>query len=280
MMFEDLHWADDGLLDFVDYMAGWAGEVPLLIIGTARPELLTRRPGWGGGKPNAVTLSLAPLSEEDTAELIGLLLGRAELEAGQRAAVLERAGGNPLYAEQYVQILADQRPGRELPVPESIQGIIGARLDLLAPPEKRLLQDAAVVGKIFWPGTASMIGARTGRGELDQGELENCLHELERKQFIRRERASSLAAERQYAFAHVLVRDVAYGQIPRAARAQKHTEAARWIESLGRPEDHAEMIAHHYLSALDLARAADQDVSGLAPRARRRCKPPATAPLR
>jgi class 3 adenylate cyclase len=99
LVFEDLHWADDGLLDFVDYLAEWAGGVPLLVVGTARPELLARRPGWGGGKPNAVTLSLAPLSDGDTARLVGLLRGRMLLEAGQQAMLLAQAGGNPLYAE-------------------------------------------------------------------------------------------------------------------------------------------------------------------------------------
>jgi class 3 adenylate cyclase len=140
LVFEDLHWADDGLLDFVDYLAEWAGPVPLLVVGTARPELQARRPGWGGGKPNALTLSLAPLSEEETARLIGSLLGRPALEAGQQAVLLlARAGGNPLFAEQYAQMLAEHGTGRPPPVPESIQGIIAARLDLLAPADKRLL---------------------------------------------------------------------------------------------------------------------------------------------
>jgi predicted ATPase len=263
LVFEDLHWADDGLLDFVDYLVDWAGQVPLLVVGTARPELLARRPGWGGGKPNAVTLSLAPLSDADTARLIGLLRGHAVLEAGQQAVLLAQAGGNPLYAEQYVQMLADHGAGRQLPVPESIQGIIAARLDLLALPEKRLLQDAAVIGKVFWPGAVAALGGGPGRGELEE-----CLHGLERRQFVRRERASSVAGETQYAFVHVLVRDVAYGQIPRAVRAGQHAAAAGWIESLGRPEDHAEMLAHHYQAALDLARAANRDIAGLAPRAR------------
>jgi class 3 adenylate cyclase len=263
LVFEDLHWADDGLLDFVDYLVGWAGGVPLLVAGSARPELLARRPGWGGGKPNTLTLSLAPLSDTDTARLIGLLLGRPVLEAGQQAVLLARAGGNPLYTEQYVQMLAEQQAGPELPLPESIQGIISARLDLLTAPEKRLLQDAAVVGKVFWPGAVVALGTGTSGSEL-----EKYLHDLERKQFVHRERRSSVAGQTQYAFAHVLVRDVAYGQIPRAARAGKHLAAAGWIESLGRPEDHAEMLAHHYLSALDLARAADRDTVDLAPRAR------------
>ena len=223
-----------------------------------------RRPGWGGGKPDAVTLSLAPLSEDDTARLIGSLFGRPVLDAGRQAVLLSQAGGNPLYAEQYVQMLAEQGTDQQLPVPESVQGIIGARLDLLAAPEKQLLHDAAVIGKVFWPGAVAALGG----GSADDAELAGPLHRLERTQFIRRERRSSVAGETQYAFGHVLLRDVAYRQIPRAARAGKHIRAAGWIESLGRPQDHAEMIAHHYLSALELARAADQDTASLAPRAR------------
>ena len=263
LVFEDLHWADDGLLDFVDYLAEWAGGVPLLVVGTARPELLARRPGWGGGKPNTVTLSLAPLSDADTARLIGLLRGRAVLDAGQQTMLLTQAGGNPLYAEQYVQMLAEQRAGRELPVPDSVQGIIAARLDLLAAADKRLLQDAAVIGKLFWPGAVLALGGTPSRGELDEQ-----LHELERRQLVRRDRASSVAGQTQYAFTHVLVRDVAYGQIPRAARAGQHAAAAGWIESLGRPDDHAEMLVYHYQRALDLARAAGQVTAELVPRAR------------
>jgi tetratricopeptide (TPR) repeat protein len=208
-------------------------------------------------------LSLAPLSDADTARLIGSVRGRPVLEAGQQAVLLARAGGDPLYAEQYVQMLAEQAPGPGLPLPESIQGIISARLDLLTPPEKRLLQDAAVIGKVFWPGAVSALGGTPG-----YGELEECLHGLERKQFVRRERRSTVAGETQYAFGHVLLRDVAYGQIPRAARAGKHVRAVGWIESLGRAEDHAEMLAHHYLNALDLARAAHRDTADLAARAR------------
>jgi len=120
-----------------------------------------------------------------------------------------------------------------------------------------------VIGKVFWPGAAAALGGTPGHGELDE-----YLHGLERKQFIRRERTSSIAGETQYAFVHVLLRDVAYGQIPRAARAGKHAGAAGWIESLGPPEDHAEMLAHHYMSALDLAHAARRDTADLAPRAR------------
>ena len=259
LVFEDLHWADDSLLDFVDHLVDWAAEVPILVVGTARPELLERRPGWGGGKANAITLSLSPLSNNDTARLLGSLLGSSIVEAGQQADLLARAGGNPLYAEQYAHMLAERGDAEELPLPESVQGIIGARLDALPAEEKRLLQDAAVIGKVFWPGAVAAPG-----GE----RLQERLHALERKQFVRRERRSSMAGETQYAFLHLLLRDVAYGQIPRASRIEKHAGAAEWIEAHGRLEDHSEMLAHHYTSALELARAARHDVSALAPRAR------------
>ena len=132
-----------------------------------------------------------------------------------------------------------------------------------------------MIGKVFWPGAVAALGGAAGRGELEEG-----LHGLERKQFVRRERRSSVAGETQYAFVHVLVRDVAYGQIPRAARAGKHAAAAGWIESLGRAEDHAEMLAHHYLSALDLARAANRTRPAWPHGPGRRCKPPVTVPWR
>ncbi len=266
LVLEDLHWADEALLDFVDHLVDWASGVPLLLVATARPELLERRPSWGGGKPNATTLSLAALSEEDAARLLGSLLGRPMLEAGEQARILERVGGNPLYAEQYAQILDERAGDEELPLPESIQGIVGARLDALPPEEKQLLQDAAVIGKVFWPTAVAALGGSDGRGA--SAVLEERLHSLERKQFVRRDRRSSVGDETQYAFLHLLLRDVAYAQIPRAARVDKHVQAARWLETLGRPDDHAETLAHHYLSALELARASGGDTRELADPAR------------
>lgn len=134
-----------------------------------------------------------------------------------------------------------------------MQGIIAARLDGLDPEDKGLLQDAAVIGKVFWSGALAAIGDR------DRFAVEERLHALERRELVRRERRSSVAGESEYAFRHVLVRDVAYGAIPRAGRAERHRAAAEWIEALGRPEDHADLLAHHYLSALELARAAGVD---------------------
>src|SRR5207253_491806 len=128
LVFEDLHWADDGLLDFVDHLADWATTVPMLIVGTARPELLDRRPGWGGGKRNALTLSIGALSDEETAQLLQRLLDRAVLDADAQQAVLRRAEGNPLYAEEYARMLSEQ-DGGDLPLPETVQGLIAARID-------------------------------------------------------------------------------------------------------------------------------------------------------
>ena len=147
-----------------------------------------------------------------------------------------------------------------------MQGLIAARLDALPVEEKLLLQDAAVVGKVFW------LGALTQIGGLERPEAELLLHRLERKEFVRRDRRSSVGEESQYAFSHLLVGDVAYSQIPRAARSKKHQAAAEWIESLGRPEDHAEMLAHHYLTALELDRAAGVEAGDLATRARFRLR--------
>jgi class 3 adenylate cyclase/tetratricopeptide (TPR) repeat protein len=250
LVVEDLHWADEGLLDFVDHLVDWATGVPILVVATARPELLTRRPGWGGGKPNATTISLSPLTEQETATLVHGLLERAVLPADVQAALLDRAGGNPLYAEEFARIALERGVlgggAAELPLPESVQGLIAARLDALSDEEKALVQEASVVGKVFWLGVVAQLGG------AERKAIESLLHGLERKQFVQRERRSSIEGDTQYAFAHTLVRDVAYSQIPRADRTEKHRRAAAWIESLGRPEDYAELRAHHYLSALDV----------------------------
>jgi predicted ATPase/class 3 adenylate cyclase len=252
LVFEDLHWADDDLLDFVDHLVDWGTGVALLVVCVTRPELLERRPGWGGGKPNALTLSVSPLSDDETARLLAGLLDRSVLPADLQSSLLARAGGNPLYAEQFARLVAETGLGAELRLPENVQGIIAARLDGLSVNEKQLLQDAAVLGKVFWLGAVSTVGGRKRR------EAEEALHTLARKEFVRRERRSSVGADEEYAFRHVLVRDVVYAQIPRTGRAERHERAAGWIEQLGRPDDHAEMLAHHYLEALRLRRASGQ----------------------
>jgi tetratricopeptide (TPR) repeat protein len=153
--------------------------------------------------------------------------------------------------------MLSERPN-ETVLPETVQGLIAARLDTLPAEEKELLQDAAVIGKAFW------LGALGG----ERWTLEDRLHSLERAEFVRRERRSTVAGESEYVFRHALVRDVAYEQIPRAQRTDKHRAAAAWIESLGRVEDHAEMLAHHYLLALELSQAAGRPTDELADAAR------------
>jgi class 3 adenylate cyclase/tetratricopeptide (TPR) repeat protein len=255
-VFEDLHWADDGLLDFVDQFVEWASRVPMLVVCTARPELLDRRPGWGGGKLNTSTLALSALSDDETTVLLDATIDLAGAEA--REALLERVGGNPLYAEQFALLVGGRTLLDDAPLPSTVQGIIAARLDALPPEEKQLVQDAAVIGKVFWNGALYEELSAVSSG----------LHALERKEFVRRERRSVVEGEQQYSFSHVLVRDVAYGQIPRAARAGKHLRVAEWLESLGRPDDHPDLLAHHYLAALELTRAAGGTDGALATRAR------------
>jgi tetratricopeptide (TPR) repeat protein len=192
--------------------------------------------------------------------MLAALLEQPVLDADVQRRLLARAGGNPLYAEQYAEMHVEGGIPDELPMPESVQGIIAARLDLLPLAEKQLLQDAAVLGKVFWLG-----GLANGRSRAEAGQY---LHALERKGFVQRAQRSSVADEPEHSFSHVLVRDAAYAQIPRAARAEKHRRAAEWLEGLGRPDEHAEMLAHHYTSAFELARAAGAVEGDLPDRAR------------
>jgi class 3 adenylate cyclase/tetratricopeptide (TPR) repeat protein len=276
LVFEDLHWADDVLLDFIDHLAEWAVSVPLLIVGTARPELLERRSSWSGGKRNASTISLHRLSDDQTAEIASMLLEHGALAPELRRTLVARADGNPLYARELVRMLRERgllvRQGEgwalaratDLPLPESVQGIIAARLDALPAAEKALVQVASVVGKRVWTGAVAAVAG------LERYEAERLMHALERKEYLRRERRSSVGDEREWSFTHALVRDVAYGQVPRARRALLHESVATWITSLTeeRAEDQAEMLAHHYRAALDFARAAHTDHAELAERAR------------
>ena len=252
LVFEDLHWADEALLSFLEHLADWSEGVPLLVLCTARPELYERHPGFGTNARNAQRINLPPLTDEETARLLAALLERAVLPAETQQALLERAGGNPLYAEEFVRLLADRgelEAGAE--VPESVQALIAARLDTLSSERKGLLQDAAVLGKVFWAGALAEMGEREPR------EVEFALHELARKELVRPARTSSMDGEVEYGFWHLLVRDVCYAQIPRAARVARHQAVAAWIENKAgeRAEDLADVLAHHYLQALELTEA-------------------------
>ena len=252
LVLEDLHWADDALLDFVEHLFDWATGAPLMVLATARPELHDARPGWGGGRRNSATVGLSPLADEDTARLVSALLERSVLSAETQAALLERAGGNPLYTEQFVRMHVDLEDSGEAALPETVQALIAARIDTLGPGSKALLHDASVLGKVFWAGALAAMGDRS-REDVLAG-----VRDLVRREFVRPARVSSMRDQEEFSFWHVLVRDVAYQQIPRAARASKHVSAASWIEreAAERISDHADILVHHYEQALALGRAA------------------------
>jgi len=261
LVIEDLHWADPALLDFLEQLLDQTHGADLLVVVTARPELLDRRPGWGAGQPNATTVSLGPLDDAQTAMLIAALLGQSRLPAEVQSLLLERAGGNPLYAEEFVRLLTDRgllKPHghlartSDLPLPDTVQSLIAARLDTLAPKHKTLLQDAAVFGKVFW------LGALAAMTSVSEEELRGGLAQLQRKELIRAARLSAVEDEVEYTFWHALIRDVAYAQIPRTGRSRRHRAAAEWIQALAgdRAADRAELIAYHFTQALVHARAA------------------------
>jgi class 3 adenylate cyclase/tetratricopeptide (TPR) repeat protein len=267
LVVEDLHWADAAMLEFLEHLIERSTDLPLLIMATARPELLERRPGWGDDAPAATRIPLLPLSDLEVARLVAALVGRTSLPVGVQALLLERAGGNPLYAEEFARLLADQGMAAgedaavpDIPVPETVHGLIAARLDALAPEVRALVQDAAVVGRVFWPGAvAAMDGdGGVGGGRAGDQTVPAGLAELERKQLVQRAQTSSVQHQDEYVFWHALVRDVAYAQIPRAGRARRHQAVAEWVEAVAgeRVGDLAEVVAHHYGQALAYARAA------------------------
>ena len=260
--FEDLHWADDSMLDFVEHLVEWSSGVAMLVLCTTRPELYEYRPSWSGGKRNSTTISLPPLSGEEMEALLSALRPPTELSPETRALILERAEGNPLYAEEFVGMLTergimtaptDARSGVAAPpLPDSIQAIIAARLDTLPSIRKTLLQDASVLGNTFWSGALAFMGAG------DEGSVREGLHELTRKELVRPARSSSMSGQSEFSFWHSMIADVAYMQIPRVARARKHRRAAEWTERVAgeRVADYAEVLAYHYARALELSGAA------------------------
>ena len=252
LLFEDLHWGDASLLDFIERLVDWSSGLPILVLCSGRPELYDLRPGWGGGKRNSSTVSLSPLTRDDTARLVSALLESAVLPVDTQEALLERSGGNPLYAEEYVRLFREHGSAEDLPLPETVQGLIAARIDSLPAERKSLLHDASVIGKVFWAGAVEALG------DVDGTRVRQDLHQLSQRELVRPMRTSSVEGQTEYAFWHALVRDVAYGQIPRAARAAKHRAAADWIEEMARERlaDHADLVAYHLTEALSLAEAA------------------------
>ncbi len=238
---EDIHWADEGMLDLIEYLARWV-RGPVLVVCLARDELLDRRPGWGGGRRNATTIALEPLARERARDLVLALLPGDEEECDARvvAQVAERSGGNPLFAEEMVNRILEEgaQPGEALP--ETVHAVLAARLDALTPPERTLIQHAAVIGQTFWQGA---VEAATP----PDASVDDLLGSLAEKDLVVSSAGSRLAGEREFAFKHVLIRDVAYSTLPKTVRARKHAEVATFIEerSAERSEAVIGMVADH-----------------------------------
>jgi class 3 adenylate cyclase len=250
VLVEDLHWGEEPLFDALERVVR---EVtgPLMLVVTARPELHAVRPGWGTGSRDAVTIGLEPLPGADAEVLVDELAGGA-LSAALCQRLVERSEGNPLFLEELLDALIDQgllqRDGSaavsgsdELAVPDSLRGVLAARIDLLPAAEKEALQAAAVIGRTFWRGALR---------ELIDGTPPD-LAVLEQRDFVRRRSTSLIAGERELIFKHALTREVAYAGIPKARRARLHAAFADWLERVsGGRDGKASPLAHHYAEAV------------------------------
>jgi class 3 adenylate cyclase/predicted ATPase len=253
LVFEDLHWADSGLLDFIEHLLEWSRNFPIYIVSLARPELLERRPTWGAGQRSFTSISLEPLPDEAMRELLaGLVPGLPE--ATMRS-ILARAAGVPLYAVETVRMLLQDgrleladgvyRPTgtlTDIAVPDSLQALISARLDALDPTDRSLLQDAAVLGQTFVPAALAAVS-----GEDPVG-LEARLRALVRRELLVLDTDPRSPERGQFGFNQGLIREVAYGMLAKRDRRTRHIAAARYFEALG-DEELAGVLARHYLDA-------------------------------
>jgi class 3 adenylate cyclase len=265
VLIEDLHWAGAAMLDLLEELTDRV-EAPVMFLGTARRELTTAHPGWGAGSRNFSGIMLEPLGATESARLLGLLLEGAQdqVPTSVRDRILERAGGNPFFMEQIIDHLGEERLAaggpagtaflEKVEIPDTVQAVLTARIDLLEPLEKRVLRSAAVVGKEFWSGPV----ARLLEGEIAGGErvVEDVLSRLEDRGLILARLTSTIEGERAYVFIHILTRDVAYESLPRRERQQAHARVAEWIEKRAgeRRREFADLLAHHYAEAYRLAR--------------------------
>jgi len=278
-IWEDVHWAEPAFLDLIDHIADWARDAPLLVICTARPEFLDTRPAWGGGKLRASALSLPPLDAVASAELIANLLGGAGLPAKATERVNDAGGGNPLFVEQMVSMLIDDgllvrdngewRPAGDLStvaVPPSVAALLAARLDRLSDDERRAIECASVIGKVFY-----LSAVRDLLPEHLREDAGTLILSLVRKELVREER-STLPGEQAFEFRHILIRDAAYAAIPKERRADQHERFAEWSVRIAgdRIEEQEEIVGYHLEQAFRYREALgplDDDARGLAKRA-------------
>jgi class 3 adenylate cyclase/tetratricopeptide (TPR) repeat protein len=265
---EDLHWAEDRLLDMLERVVARSSG-PLMIVSTARPEFAESHPSFVAGREDSSSVSLRPLTEEQSRALVEGLLAVADLPLELREEMLTKAEGNPFFLEELIRRLIDEgalvREGdrwratdaaTSTILPDTIHGLLAARIDALPADEKRMLQEAAVVGRVFWEEPLAR--------SLGNGDSSRALLGLERKGLVFARPTSTIAGQVEFMFKHALVRDVAYAGLPKTRRARAHAEHAAWMEELAgdRVDEFAELIAHHYATAAageeaDLAWAED-----------------------
>jgi class 3 adenylate cyclase/tetratricopeptide (TPR) repeat protein len=253
---EDIHWADAALLDLLEELAERVQGATLFVC-PARPELTERRPTWGGGRRNFSSIFLEPLSREESDHLVRFLLEVEHLPDTVRERILERAEGNPFFLEEIVRQLIDERrivrvndrwqaagDIEDVTIPDTVQGVLAARIDLLSPEAKQALQMAAVVGRVFWAGAVRALVE-------DPVELDEVLAGLEDRELVSARLSSSMAGDPEYIFKHVLTRDVAYESLRRRDRSRAHARVAAWIEETAgaRQKEFLELLAHHCTEA-------------------------------
>ncbi|GIH11644.1 hypothetical protein Rhe02_97110 [Rhizocola hellebori] len=270
LVFEDMHWADDRMLRLVEMLGSLGSGVPLLVIATARPELRERRPDWTTAVTGAVSLSLGPMHDEHIATMCGLMFGQAVFPEEDMAPLVQLAGGNPLYAHEFVRMLVERgelRPMGEqwtlsdqnrTTMPQTVQAVIANRLDLLDPTDRAVLQAAAVVGTQFWPGAvAAALSTSTD-------VVVRSLQRLQQRDLVTEHSASVMAGQLEYGFRHVLVRDVCYQRLPRTERVSRHQRTADWLERVSdnnRATDLTEVLANHRWAAHEIARTLGMDTA-------------------
>jgi class 3 adenylate cyclase/tetratricopeptide (TPR) repeat protein len=259
---EDIHWADPALLDLLDESSERVVGAVLFVC-PSRPDLAATRPAWGGGRRNHSSIALDPLTPEQADRLVHELLTIEDLPATVHARILERAEGNPFFLEEIVRQLIDEghlvREGgrwraldeiKRVVIPDTVQAVLAARFDLLDGQDKRVLQAAAVVGRVFWPGPVALLA------HVPDEAVDASLRILEERELVLSRLTSSLARQQELIFKHVLIRDVAYESLPRRDRTDAHAAVARWIEETAgdRAGEMSELLAYHLSTAVALSR--------------------------
>jgi class 3 adenylate cyclase/tetratricopeptide (TPR) repeat protein len=224
LVFEDIHWAEEPLLELIDHLAQWVRERSLLILCLARPELLDVRPGWGGGRVRSTAIELESLAQEESEQLAAALLAQHQISEKVTPRLLEKTEGNPLFVEETVRMLLEEGPDGGDRIPDTLQALIGARIDRLPAGEKILLQRGSVMGRTFFAGALDYLSS-----EYDEDELEDMLDDLLLRDFITRQERSTITGETAYRFKHVLIREVAYSGLSKSSRAEYHTRFAEWL---------------------------------------------------